>query len=93
MDKVGAAIQRVVSVFQERNPTFQGRVSLLGHGLGGVIAFDLLANQGILKSALAGVGLSVLAVCVCVCVCVCYYRLTPGAGHRDSRVRPCTCCH
>ncbi|KAF2664566.1 DDHD-domain-containing protein [Microthyrium microscopicum] len=38
---------RIFKLFKERNPTFHGKVSLLGHSLGSAILFDLLCNQKI----------------------------------------------
>ncbi|XP_063223047.1 phospholipase DDHD2-like [Bacillus rossius redtenbacheri] len=45
MDTVGNEINRVYGKFRERNPNFEGEVSLAGHSLGSVILFDLLCNQ------------------------------------------------
>ena len=36
---------RVHKLFRERNPTFKGKVSLVGHSLGSAIMFDLLCRQ------------------------------------------------
>ncbi|KAI9816675.1 MAG: hypothetical protein M1826_001749 [Phylliscum demangeonii] len=36
---------RIYGLFLDRNPTFKGRVSLLGHSLGSAILFDLLCHQ------------------------------------------------
>lgn len=36
---------RVYKLFKERNPTFSGRVSLVGHSLGSAILFDILCRQ------------------------------------------------
>ena len=36
---------RVYNLFKERNPSFKGRVSLIGHSLGSAILFDVLAEQ------------------------------------------------
>ena len=41
---------------------FSGKVSIAAHSLGGVICFDLLANQ------------ELVCVCVCACACVPYWR-------------------
>ena len=37
---------RIYHLFMERNPTFKGKVSLIGHSLGSAIMFDLLCRQG-----------------------------------------------
>lgn len=31
--------------FKSRNPQFNGRIALVGHSLGGVISYDIIANQ------------------------------------------------
>lgn len=36
---------RVYELFMERNPTFSGKVSLVGHSLGSAILFDILCHQ------------------------------------------------
>ncbi|KKY24568.1 putative ddhd domain-containing protein [Phaeomoniella chlamydospora] len=36
---------RIYKLFKERNPTFAGRVSLVGHSLGSAILFDILCRQ------------------------------------------------
>lgn len=36
---------RLYHLFKERNPTFDGRVSLCGHSLGSAIIFDILCRQ------------------------------------------------
>ena len=38
-------MNRIYNLFCERNPTFNGRVSLIGHSLGSVICFDILCRQ------------------------------------------------
>ncbi|XP_069944243.1 SEC23-interacting protein isoform X4 [Cherax quadricarinatus] len=45
MDTVASEMNRLYSVFCERNPAFSGQVSLGGHSLGSVILFDLLMHQ------------------------------------------------
>lgn len=42
---VGDELNRLYSLFQQRNPSFSGGVSLGGHSLGSLILFDLLAHQ------------------------------------------------
>lgn len=37
---------RIYHLFMERNPTFNGKVSMIGHSLGSAIMFDLLCRQG-----------------------------------------------
>ena len=36
---------RIYNLFRERNPDFNGKVSLIGHSLGSAILFDLLCRQ------------------------------------------------
>jgi hypothetical protein len=36
---------RIYRLFRERNPTFDGKVSLIGHSLGSAILFDILCHQ------------------------------------------------
>jgi len=36
---------RIYKLFKERNPSFKGKVSLVGHSLGSAILFDLLSEQ------------------------------------------------
>ena len=38
-------LNRIYRLFKERNPSFHGRVSLVGHSLGSAIMFDLLCQQ------------------------------------------------
>ncbi|KAM8973249.1 triacylglycerol hydrolase DDHD2 [Pelodytes ibericus] len=53
VDTVCGEMNRIYQLFQERNPTFKGRVSVTGHSLGSLILFDLLTNQpGITSSSL-----------------------------------------
>lgn len=57
MDTVAGSINRLYSKYCERNPTFNGGVSLAGHSLGSLILFDLLQNQkSTTKSADGGDG-------------------------------------
>ncbi|KAF7278816.1 hypothetical protein GWI33_007931 [Rhynchophorus ferrugineus] len=42
---VGDELNRLYSLFKQRNPTFNGAVSLSGHSLGSLILFDLLSHQ------------------------------------------------
>ncbi|XP_063963436.1 phospholipase DDHD2-like [Lytechinus pictus] len=42
---VCSEINKLYAKFQERNPDFCGQVSLIGHSLGSLIAFDLLKHQ------------------------------------------------
>lgn len=43
---------RILKLFKRRNPSFNGRVSLIGHSLGSAILFDVLAGQVSEQSAL-----------------------------------------
>ncbi|XP_039532634.1 phospholipase DDHD2 isoform X2 [Pimephales promelas] len=45
VDTVASEINRLHSLFLQRNPHFTGHVSLVGHSLGSLILFDLLTNQ------------------------------------------------
>jgi hypothetical protein len=45
MHTVGNELNRLFNLFIERNPTFEGGVSLGGHSLGSLIIFDLLYHQ------------------------------------------------
>ncbi|KAF5301230.1 hypothetical protein FQA39_LY10816 [Lamprigera yunnana] len=40
-------MNRIYEIFKRRNPTFHGEVSILGHSLGSVIAFDMLCHQAL----------------------------------------------
>lgn len=43
-------MNRIYRLFLERNPKFNGRVSLLGHSLGSAICFDILCRQPLDKN-------------------------------------------
>ncbi|XP_063304488.1 phospholipase DDHD2 isoform X1 [Pelobates fuscus] len=45
VDTVCGEMNRLYQLFQQRNPTFKGHVSVTGHSLGSLIMFDLLTNQ------------------------------------------------
>ncbi|XP_062817189.1 phospholipase DDHD2 isoform X2 [Anolis carolinensis] len=45
VDTVASEMNRIYLLFLERNPDFQGGVSIAGHSLGSLILFDLLTNQ------------------------------------------------
>lgn len=45
MEGVVTEINRVYSLYMEKNPDFKGKIHILGHSLGSAIAFDLLAYQ------------------------------------------------
>lgn len=45
---------RVYDLFVQRNPTFNGKVSLIGHSLGSAILFDILSRQKDASSVPAG---------------------------------------
>ncbi|XP_056004599.1 phospholipase DDHD2-like isoform X2 [Ostrea edulis] len=44
-DQVGNEMNRLYQLFLERNPQFQGSVSVAGHSLGSCVLFDLLMHQ------------------------------------------------
>lgn len=45
MQTVGNELNRLYSLFKQRNSDFEGSVYLGGHSLGSLIMFDLLCNQ------------------------------------------------
>ncbi|XP_061083794.1 SEC23-interacting protein isoform X1 [Conger conger] len=45
MDTVAMEMNRLYTLFQQRNPQFRGGISVAGHSLGSLILFDLLSNQ------------------------------------------------
>lgn len=45
MQTVGQELNRLFSMFNERNPQFSGEIYLGGHSLGSLILFDLLCHQ------------------------------------------------
>lgn len=45
MQTVGNELNRLYSLFLQRNPGYKGGVSLGGHSLGSLILFDLLCHQ------------------------------------------------
>ncbi|XP_041088170.1 phospholipase DDHD2-like isoform X2 [Polyodon spathula] len=45
VDTVSSEVNRLHSLFLQRNPQFRGAVSVAGHSLGSLILFDLLTNQ------------------------------------------------
>ncbi|KAJ3111854.1 hypothetical protein HDU96_005280 [Phlyctochytrium bullatum] len=42
---VAEEMNRIYSTFIQRNPKFNGKVSIYGHSLGSLLAFDILCNQ------------------------------------------------
>lgn len=38
-------MNRLYKTFLQRNPTFRGQLSVIGHSLGSVILYDILSNQ------------------------------------------------
>jgi DDHD domain len=42
---VAREMNRIFTLFLQRNPSFKGRVSLMGHSLGSAICFDILCRQ------------------------------------------------
>lgn len=56
IDSLTAELNRVYALFIARHPSFWdqgGRVSVLGHSLGGVISFDVLSHQELLVSSVS----------------------------------------
>eukprot|EP00164_Ancoracysta_twista_P002962 GFYU01003944.1.p1 GENE.GFYU01003944.1~~GFYU01003944.1.p1 ORF type:complete len:782 (-),score=150.72 GFYU01003944.1:18-2363(-) len=45
MDRVVSELNRVYDLYIKTNPTFSGKVSLVGHSLGSIISFDILCHQ------------------------------------------------
>lgn len=45
LQPIVANVSRVYRLFKQNNPTFDGKVSILGHSLGSAIAFDILCRQ------------------------------------------------
>ncbi|XKL62212.1 hypothetical protein PGB90_002045 [Kerria lacca] len=45
INAVASEINRLYVLFKQRNPNFNGKVSVGGHSLGSLILFDLLSNQ------------------------------------------------
>ena len=50
---VAKEMNRIYSLFLQRNPAFTGRVSLMGHSLGSAICFDILCRQPLSSSTLS----------------------------------------
>ncbi|TPX60451.1 hypothetical protein SpCBS45565_g07522 [Spizellomyces sp. 'palustris'] len=50
-------LNRIYQLFKERNPKFNGKVSILGHSLGSLLAFDILCNQPFKRNGIPVVGL------------------------------------
>lgn len=45
IDIVSGSLNKMYTLFCQRNPEFSGRISLAGHSLGSLILFDLLSHQ------------------------------------------------
>ncbi|KAK4884980.1 hypothetical protein RN001_001251 [Aquatica leii] len=45
LTSVTSELNRIYDLFKQRNPIFDGEISLVGHSLGSVIIFDLLSHQ------------------------------------------------
>ena len=50
MNTVGNELNRLFTLFVQRNPEFDGNIYLGGHSLGSVILFDLLCHQNPLNT-------------------------------------------
>src|SRR5271169_905954 len=46
---VAKEMNRIYELYKQRNPTFKGKVSLVGHSLGSAICFDILCRQPLPK--------------------------------------------
>jgi hypothetical protein len=42
-------VNRIYSLYKERNPDFKGKVSIFGHSLGSLLALDILGHQKNIK--------------------------------------------
>ncbi|XP_068130714.1 phospholipase DDHD2-like [Hyperolius riggenbachi] len=64
LDTVCGEMNRLYSIFKERNSSFPGGVSVVGHSLGSLIVFDLLTNQacGVGHSHICGLCLQASAL-------------------------------
>lgn len=49
---VASEANRIYGIFKERNPSFRGKVSLIGHSLGSAVFFDVISDQVKVKTAL-----------------------------------------
>ena len=38
-------IENMVELYREKNPTFNGEIVIIGHGISSLILFDILSNQ------------------------------------------------
>ena len=47
INHVSRELNRVYKLFKEKNPNFGGSVSIYGHSLGSVIAYDIATHQNI----------------------------------------------
>jgi hypothetical protein len=45
INTITSEMNRLYKLFKERNPNFKGKVSIYGHSLGSILAFDILCNQ------------------------------------------------
>ena len=67
MSQVASEMNRMLELFRQRNPTFQGGVSVMGHSLGSCILFDILDNQVLCRGVHMYVGGWVLGMVRDVC--------------------------
>ena len=42
---VGTEMNRIYALYLKRNPDFKGKISIYGHSLGSLLAYDILSNQ------------------------------------------------
>jgi phospholipase DDHD2 len=47
IDHISREMNRMMELFQQRNPKFSGDVAIMGHSVGSCIVYDLLTHQGI----------------------------------------------
>eukprot|EP00899_Mesostigma_viride_P012810 jgi/Mesvir1/2152/Mv16669-RA.2 len=45
INSVAASLNKVYHTFKQRNPSFNGKVSIFGHSLGSVLVYDILCHQ------------------------------------------------
>lgn len=45
VEATATQIENMLQLYREKNPSFQGEVALIGHGISSLVIFDILANQ------------------------------------------------
>lgn len=80
LDEVAAEMNRIVSLFRQHCRRFSGKVSIAAHSLGGVICFDLLANQESVRPLTACLRTPITLPCL-VCLDSVDRLVYPGHRH------------